>query len=96
MPKTIAYELIRDMWNESTNEQRNELKQAWIDRYQRRIDIQDVNTMDCINKVIETTKPTTHQIFMLYIAAISDTPEDWFFTTKQVYWSPRKKIYTGQ
>lgn len=39
MPKTIAYELIRDMWNESTKQQRNELKQAWTDRYQRRIDI---------------------------------------------------------
>lgn len=91
----IQYDDFKNMWLNITHEQRHTLKQAYVDRYQRRIDIKDTQTIECVNEVITAKKPTTAQVFMLYVAAISDKPENWFFTRKAVYYSPAPKIYTG-
>ena len=96
MSKLVTYDRFKKMWLEITNEQRQQLKDAYVQRYQSRIDFQDKTAIDNVNAVIATKKLTTQQAFLMYVAAMAENVDrDWFFTSKQVYWSPTKRIYTG-
>ena len=94
MSKIIKFDRFREMWLELSQTQRQELTTAYFERFSNRIRV-DQEITDVMQELNHEPKLNAKQAFVVYVAAMYTNLDHWFFTTSEVYWSPRKKIITN-